>query len=106
MLKSLLLLQVTGLNVRANLVAAHTAGGRGADVKAIAAALKITPEDGFEVAFNLACSMLHCNQLAEAKDCLLFALRLGDIYYSCTQPSVALAPPVIDIRQHLGIRPN
>ena len=44
-----MLAQVTSLNVRSNIVAAYTAGGRSEEVKAVTAAMKISAEDGFEV---------------------------------------------------------
>lgn len=66
--------------MKTNIIAAFTAGNRSREVKEVAKALKIAPEDGFEVAFNLACATLQCGQLKEAKECLLLALRLGELH--------------------------
>jgi len=70
--------QVTSLNVRSNIVAAYTAAGRSAEVEAVTGAMKISANDGFEVAFNLACSTLHCGDFARAQETLLLATRLGE----------------------------
>ena len=69
--------QVTGVSVKTDIIAAYTAGNRHAEVERLKASAKISPEDGFEVAFNLACSTLQSGKIKEAKDCLLLALRIG-----------------------------
>ena len=70
-------MQVTGVSIKTNIIAAYTAGKRSAEVEKLKAAAKISPEDGFEVAFNLACSILQSGKVKEAKDHLLLALRIG-----------------------------
>ena len=65
--------------MKTNIVAAYTAGNRSGEVEKLKAAAKIAPEDGFEVAFNLACSTLQSGKIQEAKECLLLALRIGAI---------------------------
>lgn len=74
---------MTGVNVKTNILAAYTASNRAKEVDKLAATLKISPEDGFEVAFNLACSTLQCGRIAEAKQCLLLALRTGTELSHC-----------------------
>ena len=71
-------LQVTAVDARTNIVAAYTAGGRSREVSSVMDAMKITAKDGFEVAFNLACSRLLCGQPEEARELLLLALRSGE----------------------------
>ena len=71
-------LQVTAVDARTNIVAAYTAGGRSREVSVVMDAMKIAAKDGFEVAFNLACSRLLCGQLEEARELLLLALRSGE----------------------------
>lgn len=71
------MVQVSDASLKTNIVAAYTAGNHAADVRDVAKSLKISPNDGFEVAFNLACSTLQCGLIKEAQECLLLALRLG-----------------------------
>ena len=71
-------LQVTAVDAQTNIVAAYTAGGRSREVSVVMDAMKIAAKDGFEVAFNLACSRLLCGQLEEARELLLLALRSGE----------------------------
>ena len=73
----MLCMQVTGVNVKTNIIAAYTAGKQSNEVEKLKAAAKISPEDGFEVAFNLACSTLQSGKVKEARECLLLALRIG-----------------------------
>ena len=83
-------MQVSGVSVKTNMIAAYTAGKRSAEVERLKAAAKISPEDGFEVAFNLACSTLQSGRIKEAKDCLLLALRIGETYPARIFPLLSL----------------
>lgn len=69
--------KVHSLELSTNVVAAHVAAGRSGDVAEIMAVMRIGPHEGFEVAFNLGCAQLACNDFEAAHDQLLHAQRLG-----------------------------
>lgn len=73
-------LQVHSLELSTNVVAAHVAAGRSGDVAEIMAVMRIGPHEGFEVAFNLGCAQLACNDFEAAHDQLLHAQRLGTLH--------------------------
>ena len=62
----------------ANLAAAYVAAGRSADLPKAAAALKLAPRAGFEVAYNFGCALLAQSDLEAARQQLLHAQRLGE----------------------------
>ena len=70
------------MSAKTNVIAAYIAGSKSKEVEEAAKSLKISREDGFEVAFNLACSTLQRGRIDEAKESLLLALRLGTYSFS------------------------
>ncbi|GAB4817516.1 hypothetical protein N2152v2_004562, partial [Parachlorella kessleri] len=69
---------VSGMEVRTNVVAAYLAGGRAEEVPAVMEAMKMSPQDGFEVAFNAACALIEAGSLREAEKQLQLAQRVGE----------------------------
>ena len=55
----------------------YVAGGRSAEVPTLMTALKVAPKDGYEVAYNFACSLIATEKAPEAEEWLLLAQRLG-----------------------------
>ncbi|KAL4446353.1 hypothetical protein ABPG77_003160 [Micractinium sp. CCAP 211/92] len=64
--------------VQTNVLAAYVAGGRAGEVPAVMEAMKISPKDSFEVAFNAACGLIEGGKLGEAEEQLQLAVRVGE----------------------------
>ena len=73
----LLLLQVTSLDLRTNVLAAYVSGNRAHEVPAVMEAMKISSKDSFEIGFNTACGLLTVGDYAKAQSELEHAQRLG-----------------------------
>lgn len=67
-----------GQEVQTNVLAAYVAGGRAGEVPAVMQAMKISPKDSFELAFNAACGLLESEDLPAAEQQLQLALRVGE----------------------------
>lgn len=65
------------LEVRTNVVAAHVAAGRWAEVPGLLKSMGLSPKASFEVAFNSACARLAGGELEAAEQELHLAMRLG-----------------------------
>lgn len=72
-----LLLQVTSLDLRTNVLAAYVSGNRAHEVPAVMEAMKISSKDSFEIGFNTACGLLAAGEYGKAQDELEHAQRLG-----------------------------
>lgn len=70
--------QVESTEVKANVLAAYVAGGRGAELPAVMEAMRAKPSSGFELAFNSACGLAEAGDWAAAEDQLRLALRVGE----------------------------
>ncbi|KAL6770694.1 SRP72 [Auxenochlorella protothecoides x Auxenochlorella symbiontica] len=66
------------MEVQTNVLAAYVAGGQAAEVPAVLEAMKASPKDSFEVAFNSACALLETGELEAAQERLLLAQRVGE----------------------------
>ncbi len=71
-------LQVASLDLRTNVLAAYVSGGRAHEVPAVMEAMKISPEDSFEIGFNTACGLLATGDYSKALTELEKSLRLGE----------------------------
>eukprot|EP00898_Chlorokybus_atmophyticus_P005459 jgi/Chlat1/5914/Chrsp4S06247 len=67
----------SSLEVKTNVLAAYVSGGRAAEVAAVMQAMKVSPRDGFELAFNAACALLDTGNFAKAEEFLLLGQRVG-----------------------------
>ncbi|CAA0805781.1 SRP72 RNA-binding domain [Striga hermonthica] len=60
-----------------NYVAALVSAGRATEVQGIMDALRVKPTNSFELAYNVACSLLERNKYKDAEQLLLSARRIG-----------------------------
>ncbi|GLT38382.1 hypothetical protein SLA2020_126380 [Shorea laevis] len=60
-----------------NLVASLISAGRASEVRRTLESLRITPNSSFELAYNVACSLIEDNKYADAEQLLLAARRIG-----------------------------
>lgn len=62
--------------VKTNVIAAYVMGGRAAEVKALLETqLRVAPRDGFDIAYNVACSLIELKDFPAAEEMLLLARR-------------------------------
>lgn len=67
------------VEMKTNMVAAYAAAGFGEEtVEGLKKSLAISPEDGFELAFNLACGTLAIGNVSDAKTQLQISRRVGE----------------------------
>jgi signal recognition particle subunit SRP72 len=64
--------------VKTNIIAAYAVGGRAGEISKTMAAMKMTPQDGFEAGFNAACGLVDEGKLSEAEEALHLAKRVGE----------------------------
>ncbi|GLU21792.1 hypothetical protein SLE2022_379080 [Rubroshorea leprosula] len=64
-------------SIEINLVASLISAGRASEVKRTLESLRIKPNSSFELAYNVACSLIEDNKYTDAEQLLLAARRIG-----------------------------
>jgi hypothetical protein len=75
--------QLESREVMTNVLAAYVAGGKCGEVPAIMDAMKVSPDDSYELAYNAACALIGSGRLEEAEEQLQLARRLGERAWAC-----------------------
>ena len=68
----------SSLEARTNVIAAYIAANRSNEVASVLDAMRITPNEGLELAFNVSCALLDEGLYDEAREQLLAAHRIGE----------------------------
>ena len=68
----------SSIEARTNVIAAYTAANRSSEVASVLDAMRITPNEGLELAFNVSCALLNQGKYGEAREQLLAAHRIGE----------------------------
>ncbi|KAJ4834214.1 hypothetical protein Tsubulata_028868 [Turnera subulata] len=97
-------------SVETNLVAGLVMGGRAAEVQKILEANRIKASSSFELAFNVACSLIEKGNYNDAEQLLLSSRRIGqetlmDDNWAEEEIEIDLAPIAVQlayVQQHLG----
>ncbi|GLU06150.1 hypothetical protein SLE2022_232050 [Rubroshorea leprosula] len=64
-------------SIEINLVASLISAGRASEVKGTLESLRVKPTSSFELAYNVACSLIEVNKYTDAEQLLLAARRIG-----------------------------
>ncbi|KAG7672384.1 putative Signal recognition particle subunit SRP72 [Nannochloris sp. 'desiccata'] len=64
--------------VQTNIIAAYAVGGRAPEISKAMTDMKMTPKDGFEAGFNIACGLIDEEKLTQAEEALYLAKRVGE----------------------------
>eukprot|EP00890_Picochlorum_soloecismus_P006406 jgi/Picsp_1/6767/NSC_04107-R2_signal recognition particle subunit srp72 len=68
----------SSIEAKTNVIAAYIAANRSNEVASVLDAMRITPNEGLELAFNVSCALLDQGMYEEARDQLLAAHRIGE----------------------------
>ena len=66
------------IEAKTNVIASYVAAGRSGEVPRVLEAMKISPNEGLELAFNVACGLVNRGELGLAREQLLAAHRVGE----------------------------
>ncbi|KAJ0971066.1 hypothetical protein J5N97_019025 [Dioscorea zingiberensis] len=69
--------KIDSIDVKTNIIAALVSAGRASEVQGMMDALKVKPSSSFDMAYNVACSLIQNKKYLDAEQLLLSARRIG-----------------------------